>query len=104
MHRVAPSRRENASSASSDSEEHIATTNPDSLLGVKGQEQATCGFGRFKRVNPELDGDDREEARREEQRSVTREEQEEPTEEENPEDLHADFEVREAPCASPGHA
>ncbi|KAJ1210604.1 hypothetical protein NDU88_005966 [Pleurodeles waltl] len=104
LRQVAPLRRKNVSSTSSDPEEHIVAANPDSLPGVKGQEQATCGFGGFKREGPELGGGDGEDARNEEPRSVTREDQEEPTKEENPEDVHAEFEAREAPCTRPGHA
>ncbi|KAJ1137754.1 hypothetical protein NDU88_004150 [Pleurodeles waltl] len=101
LQQATPSRRENASSTSSDPEEDIVATNPDSLPGAKGQEQATCGLGGFKRENPELDCGDGEDTRSEEPRSVTREEQEEPTKEENPEDLQTEFETREAPCQDP---
>ncbi|KAJ1081798.1 hypothetical protein NDU88_001973 [Pleurodeles waltl] len=101
---AAPSHRETASSTSSDPEEHVAATNPDSLLGVKGQEQAARGFGGFKREDPELDGGDGEDDRSKEPRSVTREERDELTTEEYPEDLHAEFEAREASCASPQYS
>ncbi|KAJ1162817.1 hypothetical protein NDU88_003282 [Pleurodeles waltl] len=67
---------------------------------MKGQEQTKRGF---KGENLEMDGDEGEDARSEEQRSVTRDEQGEPTKEENLEDLHAEVEAREAPCTRPSH-
>ncbi|KAJ1100643.1 hypothetical protein NDU88_005724 [Pleurodeles waltl] len=72
---AAPSRRENTSSTSSDPEEHIAATNPDSIPGVKGRVQAASGYGGYKREDLELDGGDGEDDRSKEPRSVTREEQ-----------------------------
>ncbi|KAJ1175747.1 hypothetical protein NDU88_001034 [Pleurodeles waltl] len=104
LRQAAPSHRENTSSTSSDPEEHISATNPVSLPGVKGQEQAALLFGRLKREDPELDGGDGEDDRSKEPRSVTGEEQDDLTTEEYPEDLHAGFEAWEAPCACPGHA
>ncbi|KAJ1143451.1 hypothetical protein NDU88_009760 [Pleurodeles waltl] len=101
---AAPSHQEKTSSTSSDPEEHIAATNPVSLLSVEGQEQAVRAFARLKREDSELDGGDGEDDRSKEPRSVTGEEQDNLMTEEYPEDLHAEFEAWEAPCASPGHA
>ncbi|KAJ1117782.1 hypothetical protein NDU88_005978 [Pleurodeles waltl] len=107
LQRADPLCREETTTTSSDPEEHAATTNPSALLGVEGQEQSVRAFRRCKRENPGMYGSDGEAGGEKETRSATggdRGEGDLVATYYQPEDLHDESEVREAPSTSSGHS